>query len=246
VPSGYRDAPTKRGRDGLEQSTLNAITEEKGNQVCKLCGRKNHTQRCAFQPSSKNTTHPLIKALNGQPFEGSNVQRRLRKAFKWKEGQLVASPYQCIPFGETLKVDKDSGKDVLIATDDGPARPETGKGKRSHDPPENTKKVSWDKPSNIPPYCVYKDDLSYLFLNTSSFVETASQENVVTATAVSVDGDDKQILKTNKVLLDTGAIHYNYIKLDVVRKYKFKRFKLQKYSYVLNSRYRGEYTLCIS
>ena len=68
-------------------------------------------------------------------------------------------------------------------------------------------------------------------------MDTASQENIVTATAVSADGDNKQILKTKKVLLDTGAIHYNYIKLDVVRKNKFKRFKLQKNSYFLNTRY---------
>ena len=118
-------------------------------------------------------------------------------------------------------------------------------GKRSQDPPEYTKTVSWDNPSTIPHYCVYKEDLSYLFLNNSSSVNTASQENLITAKVVSLEGDIK-ILKINKVLIDTGAIHYNLIKLDVVRKYKFKIFKLQKYSYVLNSRYRGEYTLCIS
>ena len=58
-------------------------------------------------------------------------------------------------------------------------------------------------------------------------MNTASQENLITAKVVSLEGDIK-ILKINNVLIDTGAIHYNLIKLDVVRKYKFKIFKLKK------------------
>ena len=145
-------------------------------------GRFAHPQRCAFQPSAKGGTHPLVKALKGQPFQGSDVQRRLRQAHKWVDGKLVGSSYQCIPFRETLQLDKDSGKEFLTPTNDGPPKPAEGKGKgkRSNDHPEFTKKVCWGEPTTIPKYCVYKEDLTYLFLNQSPYVNTASQKNLIT------------------------------------------------------------------
>ena len=246
LPAGYRDSMPKKGKEGAEQSTVNALVDERVKPPCKFCGRPAHTRYCGFQPSPQYSTHPLVKMLDGRPFIGSDVQRRLQRAYRYKDGVLVAHPLQMIPFRETLQLDQESGKEFLVATHEGPPRPPEGKGsKRSFgNRTEFTKKVSFGETTTIPQYDIIKEDLSYLFLNQTFDVNTASQEQLITAEAVSSDDENKK-LKTNKVLIDTGAIHYNFITLDIVRRFKLKRIKLIKSIFTSSIHGTEENTHCV-
>ena len=75
-------------------------------------------------------------------------------------------------------------------------------------------------------YQIFQEDFNFLFLNTSSLL-ALQEEPVVTAEAVSSDDENKKI-NSQKILIDSGAIHYNFIPLAFVRKNKLKRYKLQR------------------
>ena len=91
---------------------------------CVLCGRKGHRKDvCAFKPGGEHSTHPLVTALNGQPFSGSDVQRRLKNAFKWDQGKLIPAPMIYIPFRQSL-MKLSSGQEFLTEIHAGPLQPE--------------------------------------------------------------------------------------------------------------------------
>jgi hypothetical protein len=64
-----------------------------------------------------------VTALNGQPFSGSDVQRRLKNAFKWDEAKLIPAPMTYIPFRQSL-LKLSSGQEILTETRAGPLQPE--------------------------------------------------------------------------------------------------------------------------
>ena len=91
---------------------------------CVLCGRKGHRKEvCAFKPGGEHSTHPLVTALNGQPFSGSDVQRRLKNAVKWDDGKLIPAPMIYIPFRQSL-LKLSSGQEILTEIHAGPLQPE--------------------------------------------------------------------------------------------------------------------------
>ena len=115
--------PGKRKSHALEDTVppKKGGTETGEGRDCKICGRRNHTDiACSFRGSN----HPLVKSLNGKPFQGSTVQSRLLKVGKEKEdGTWVEQPHKCIPFRKTLGIPPAHGREILIPADQGPTAP---------------------------------------------------------------------------------------------------------------------------
>ena len=239
LPPGYREPPIKRLKEGatVEKTGINALSDSRDKHShkpasapqCSICGRIAHKrdQECPFKPHASRVTHPLVLALQDKTFQGSEVQKRLKKAHTLKNGKLEFTPYTNIPFQKTLIVNEASGKEIVIETPDGPVAPTPGfKRQHDHDHGGARKQVSFGDTITLPQYQIFQEDFNFLFLNTSSLL-ALQEEPVVTAEAVSSDDENKKI-NSQKILIDSGAIHYNFIPLAFVRKNKLKRYKLQR------------------
>ena len=239
LPPGYREPPLKPIKEGVTvtKTGINALSDARDKQSekpapaphCRICGRPAHKRDadCPFNPHASQITHPLVLALQGKPYQGSEVERRLKKAHTLKNGKLELTPYTSIPYQKTLLLNEASGKETLIETPDGPVQPKAGF-KRQHDNNHEgaRKQVSFGDTITLPQYQIFQEDFNFLFLNTSSLL-ALQEEPLITAEAVSSEDQTKKF-NSQKILIDSGAIHYNFIPLAFVRKYKLKRYKLQR------------------
>ena len=151
------------------------------------------------------------------------MARRLLKAVVEdpnKPGTYRDRPCKSIPFEQTLN--KVRERQVLVPTSKGPKRPFRSEA------PESDKKVRINIKSNdiIPPEEVILEDISSLF-NVKNFpsVETEDQ---VTAQVVDAKARDGETIEVKRILVDSGALNYNFITLSCVKKYKFSTYKLPK------------------
>ena len=155
------------------------------------------------------------------------IDRRLQKRCNPQKGNISRR----LQYQKTLLLNEASGKETLIETPDGPVQPKPNF-KRQHDNDHGgARKVSFGDTITIPQYQIFQEDFNFLFLNTSSRL-ALPEEQLITAEAVSSDDEQKtnqfKEINSKKVLIDSGAISYNFIPLHVVRKNKLKRFKLNK------------------
>ena len=227
-----------KGKRALDnQSSLNVLDtsgrsdnrqgDKPSPEVCQLCGRTGHAKtQCLFVKSQHYKPHPLVLDLKGQVFQGSSVQKRLKAAHKMENGNLKPGHgLSCIPFRMTLKK-APTGQEYLVATDDGPPAPsQQTKNKDTNGPSRGANKVSFNEIIEIiPPDRIVHQDLTYLFYSSDRNIAT---EELVSGEWVSTTEETKHN-RTTKILLDSGAINYNFISLDYVRKYKLRRFKLKQ------------------
>jgi hypothetical protein len=112
---------------------------------------------------------------------------------------------------------------VLIPTPKGPAHP-FGEG----DAQNKGNKVRFNK-NNIEFIPLNEDipeDISFLF-NVKNF-PSAETEDQVTAQVVDARTGDGENIEVKRILVDSGALNYNFITQACVNKYKFNTYKLSK------------------
>ena len=208
-------------------SNQSSSMDNPATQGCTVCGRRNHmAQECVLRGSN----HPMVVSLHGKSFFGSVLQGRLMRVQRLKaDGSWQNVPQQCIPFRKRFGPQNANGCETLEPDEAGPAGPlpQTNTGKRGREddkPPNQGGQVKFN--ANIeftPPYFVTNDCLNNVF--TSPSLET---EERMTAEVCGDTSTGRRTLTLDKVLIDTGAIHYNYMSTECVRLHKFKRFNLNK------------------
>ena len=221
--AGFREKGTLQGPPA--NASIHAVRAQRDNPRCEVCNRPNHqTAECSFRPSATpGNVHPLVEQLKGRPFSNSDVARRLRKAVRenpHKPGTYVDRPCKSIPFGLTLT--KIGERQVLVPTSKGPVNPYP----QSGEAPETPSKVRFNNIEIIPTNEAILEDISSLFnVKTLSSAETEVQ---VTAQVVDAENRDSEKIEVTRVLLDSGALNYNFITCNCVNKNKFKRCYLKK------------------
>jgi hypothetical protein len=201
------------------EASIYAIYSTKGLSRCEGCNRPNQqTSECFFCPgATPGNVHPLLDQLKDKPFGNSEVAKRLLKAVTenpQRPGSYKNKPCKSIPFGQTLV--KVGERQVLIPTSSkGPAHPF-----REGEAPSSTNKVRFNKNNIeiIPPNEAIPEDISSLF-NVKNF-PSAETEDQVTAQVVDAKTGDGEIIEVKRILVDSGALNYNFITLSCVNNYK--------------------------
>ena len=225
--SGYEKFRDKSAsQDPPAETGVHAIQSQKGSSRCQVCNRPNHqSSECSFRPSATpGNVHPLVDQLRGKPFGNSDVAKRLLKAVvedPQKPGSYKDKPCKSIPFGLTLT--KVGERQVLVPTPKGPAHPF-----REGEAPDSKNKVRFGQNNTeiIPPNEAIPEDISSLF-NVKNF-PSAETEDQVTARVVDARTGDGERIEVKRILVDSGALNYNFITQSCVNKYKFNSYKLPK------------------
>ena len=139
-----------------------------------------------------------------------------------QDGTLLETPHTCIPFRKTLAAGHADGHETLIPTELGPPAPTPGQNpKRGEKKSDHSggNKVSLNKLcETIPSYFVTHDYV----INLKNSLSTETEEKV-TAEVLGNTSRGKERRTLSKVLIDSGAIHYNYISTSCVNVNNLKK-----------------------